>query len=57
MHNDDKNIRLVKVEIVRMKSIYNSEIIKIEEEGRGENIQNIYFCKLNKIFLILDCPE
>ena len=30
--------------------IYNSEVIKLEEEGRGEHIQwvqNIYFCKLN----------
>ena len=30
LHNDDKNIGPVKVEIVRMNSIYNSEIIKIE---------------------------
>jgi len=42
MHNDDKNIGLEKVEIVRMNSIYNSEIIKIEEEGRGENMYNEY---------------
>jgi len=51
LHNDDKNIGPGRIEIVRMNSIYISEIIKIEEEGRGGKhiqwVQNIYFCKLN----------
>ena len=42
MHNDDKNIGLGKIEIVRMNSIYNLEIIKIDEEGRGEDMYNGY---------------
>ena len=54
MHNDDKNIGPGKIEIVRMNSIYNSEIIEIEEEGGGKT----YTMDTKQIFfLILDCPE
>ena len=51
LHNDDKNIGLGKIEIVRMNSIYNSEIIKIEEEGKGENMYNEYktYISVNEI--------